>query len=91
MSMFENAKVTHRVLSWDDDKFDDEIYSSGLIAQGCWDELDEYTRQAIIRFGQHVRNKAIEESAVRCEQFRTRMDAGIEHIAVAIRELKEEL
>ena len=26
-------------------------YHSGLVAQGCWDELDEYDREAITRFG----------------------------------------
>lgn len=25
------------------------LYSAGLTAQGCWDELDEYARDAIIR------------------------------------------
>jgi hypothetical protein len=26
-------------------------YQSGLVAQGCWDELDQYDREAIRRFG----------------------------------------
>ena len=26
-------------------------YHSGLVAQGCWDELDQYDREAIRRFG----------------------------------------
>lgn len=25
------------------------LYGSGLTAQGCWDELDQYAREAIIR------------------------------------------
>ena len=29
-------------------------YDSGLIAQGCWDELDEYDRAAIVRFGKLI-------------------------------------
>ena len=29
--------------------FDDLIYQSGLIADGCWDELDTYTKDAIER------------------------------------------
>ena len=28
---------------------EDIIYSSGLIAQGCWDELDDYARDSIVR------------------------------------------
>jgi hypothetical protein len=26
-------------------------YHSGLVAQGCWSDLDEYDREAIRRFG----------------------------------------
>ena len=29
--------------------FDDLIYDSGLIADGCWEELDTYTQEAIER------------------------------------------
>ena len=29
--------------------FNDLIYQSGLIADGCWDELDTYTQEAIER------------------------------------------
>jgi len=29
--------------------FDDLIYHSGLIANGCWEELDTYTQEAIER------------------------------------------
>jgi hypothetical protein len=30
--------------------FDDLIYQSGLIADGCWDELGTYEQEAIERF-----------------------------------------
>ena len=33
------------------DIFEKLKYHSGLVAQGCWDELDEYDRAAIVRFG----------------------------------------
>jgi hypothetical protein len=39
------------------DNFDDQLYQSGLTAQGCWDELDSYAREAIARFGQLVVNE----------------------------------
>ena len=35
-------------------------YHSGLVAQGCWDELDEYDREAIIRFGDLIVKECIE-------------------------------
>ena len=35
-------------------------YDSGLVAQGCWDELDEYDREAIRRFGELIVRKCAE-------------------------------
>ena len=32
--------------------FDDLIYDSGLIASGCWEDLDTYTQEAIGRLFQ---------------------------------------
>ena len=34
-----------------EDIFERLHYHSGLVAQGCWSELDEYDREAIRRFG----------------------------------------
>lgn len=31
------------------DTYERLLYESGLVAQGCWDELDEYARGAIRR------------------------------------------
>ncbi len=45
-------------------KLDDFIYESGLIAQGCWDELDDYAKQAIERYGKLI----LEECIQICEQ-----------------------
>lgn len=38
----------------DQDKFDQQLYASGLTAQGCWDELDDYAKCAILRFGELI-------------------------------------
>ncbi len=34
--------------------FDKQLYESGLIADGCWDQLDDYAKEAIFRFGEEV-------------------------------------
>lgn len=34
--------------------FEKQLYESGLIAQGCWDQLDDYAREAIQRFGELI-------------------------------------
>jgi hypothetical protein len=33
------------------DNFENLLYQAGLTAQGCWDELDDYAREAIVQFG----------------------------------------
>jgi hypothetical protein len=36
------------------DRLEHCLYQSGLTAQGCWDELDDYARQGIERFAQLI-------------------------------------
>lgn len=38
--------------------FEELHYHSGLVASGCWDELDDYDREAIKRFGDLVIKEA---------------------------------
>lgn len=54
---------------------------SGFIADG--QTMPEW----VARFATLVRTETKEECAKKVEQFRTKMDAGIEHIAEAIRSL----
>ena len=35
-------------------KLQDLMYHSGLTAQGCWDEMDEYDKQAIEKFAKLI-------------------------------------
>ena len=37
-----------------DTKLEDLMYRSGLTASGCWDQLDEYDRKAIEKFGELI-------------------------------------
>lgn len=36
-------------MSYENDVIEKIIYDSGLIAQGCWDELDSYAKDGIVR------------------------------------------
>ena len=36
------------------DKFDDLMYQAGLTAQGGWDQMDDYDRTAILKFGELI-------------------------------------
>ena len=42
-------------------KMDDLLYESGLTAQGCWDELDNYAKECIIKFGRMIVSETIDE------------------------------
>lgn len=35
-------------------KFDDLMYQAGLTAQGCWDQMDDYDRTAILKFAELI-------------------------------------
>jgi len=35
------------------------LYESGLTADGCWDELDDYAKEAILRFGELLLRDAV--------------------------------
>lgn len=36
-------------MSYNNSVIEEIIYSAGLTAQGCWDELDDYARDGIVR------------------------------------------
>ena len=38
-------------------KIDNLMYQAGLTAQGCWDEMDEYNRTAILKFAKLIVNE----------------------------------
>ena len=39
------------------DKLENCLYKSGLTAQGCWDELDDYAKQGIEKFAELIVKK----------------------------------
>ena len=41
-------------------QFDDLMYSAGLTAQGCWDQMDEYNRDAILKVAQLIVRECID-------------------------------
>lgn len=55
---YERIKKQKKQMSETNETIDDILYESGLVAQGCWDELDEYDREAIVT--------AIKLTAQRC-------------------------
>lgn len=37
-----------------ENKFEELLYRSGLTAQGCWDNLDSYDQEAILKFAELI-------------------------------------
>lgn len=37
------------------------MYQAGLTAQGCWDKLDQYDQQAILKFAQLIVQECIDK------------------------------
>lgn len=58
------------------DNFDDLLYEAGLTAQGCWDELDSYAQEAIIKFGELVARKSALIAGLM--EFQNRSGAGMQ-------------
>jgi len=49
------------------------LYQAGLTAQGCWDELDDYSRQGIEKFAELI----VEECASKVDNIlREKKDGG---------------
>ena len=40
-------------------QIEDLMYKSGLTAQGCWDEMDDYDKQAIEKFAELIVNECV--------------------------------
>lgn len=43
------------------EKLEDLMYRAGLTAQGCWDNMDQYDREAIEKFAQLIVRECMEQ------------------------------
>lgn len=46
-------------------RIDQLMYSAGLTAQGCWDQMDQYDRDAIMRFAKLLVGDVLDEVSER--------------------------
>jgi len=54
------------------DRFENLMYHAGMTAQGCWDEMDSYQREAVEKFARLIVRECIDivsPYAVRMENF----------------------
>lgn len=62
------------------DKLDELMYHAGLTAQGCWDELDSYTKEAIIQLAHLI----IKESCQAIENWKGEPFPFDENLAISL-------
>ena len=51
------------------ERIEDLMYNAGLTAQGCWDEMDNYDKQAIEKFAELIVRECAEMVKIQNEQF----------------------
>lgn len=62
------------------DRYEHLMYLSGLTADGCWDQMDQYDRDAIEKFAELI-VKQCAEIADRAEPYQT-SDLILKHFGV---------
>ena len=48
------------------ERIEDLMYHSGLTAQGCWDTMDAYDKEAIEKFAELIIQECMEVVAKKC-------------------------
>ena len=43
------------------EQINDLMYRAGLTAQGCWDSMDDYDREAILKFAELIVRECIDK------------------------------
>ena len=66
------------------------MYESGLTADGCWDELDDYAKEAIERFAKLLARDFYNESSMLELQLRNRIDELEQERDAALQELADQ-
>jgi hypothetical protein len=66
------------------------MYESGLTADGCWDELDDYAREAILRFAKLLARDFYNELSMLELRLRNRIEELEQELADQAQELNLE-
>ena len=58
------------------------LYQAGLTARGCWDELDDYTKQGIEKFAELIVRESMKVSNRSLSKYELPSDKIAEHFGV---------
>jgi hypothetical protein len=61
---------------------EDLLYQSGLTAQGCWDELDDYAKQGIEKFAKLIVRECADIATINQHQYNSVGDYVLKHFGV---------
>ena len=67
-------------------RMEDLMYHAGLTAQGCWDEMDDYDKQAIEKFAKLIVKECIEinKQELAFNAFERLMNKYQEHLGIEV-------
>jgi len=51
------------------DKLENLMYEAGLLADGCWEEMDDYDKKAIEKFAELIVLETIKQMAIQMDKF----------------------
>ena len=64
------------------EKLEDLMYRAGLTAQGCWDSMDQYDREAIEKFAQLIVKECADIASINQHQYDSVGKYVLEHFGV---------
>jgi len=73
------------------EKIENCLYQSGLTAQGCWDDLDDYAKESIEKFGNLIIDEVVKALEEMPRYYKTEHDRQVERdtISDCIRTVQE--
>ena len=64
------------------EKLEDLMYLAGLTAQGCWDSMDQYDREAIEKFAQLIIRECADIASMNQHQYESTGVYVLKHFGV---------
>jgi hypothetical protein len=64
------------------EKLEDLMYRAGLTAQGCWDSMDQYDRDAVMKFAQLIIRECADIASMNQHQYESTGVYVLKHFGV---------
>ncbi len=64
------------------ERLEDLMYRAGLTAQGCWDSMDQYDRDAVMKFAQLIIRECADIASMNQHQYESTGVYVLKHFGV---------